>query len=135
MDARQRTWLILLAAVSLIAVTLSWMASTQNSPQRAIDIQIEKRKVISLIEQIQATKGERIQLRWTSDEPVKLHLRGYALEIDVRPGESATMTVEAYATGRFPITIQGSAGGVRGRDVLIYLEVRLPGSHVQKPRN
>jgi copper(I)-binding protein len=103
--------------------TATGAAVAQKAPQRVIEVRIENRKVVAPREAIRVTEGDLIELRWTSDEFVELHLHGYDLELHVRPGEPASMSIEAYATGRFPITSHGWGEGGHSHDALTYLEV------------
>ena len=123
MDVCRRTWLAWLVAGSIFPSALIQAAVAQHAPQRAIEVRIENRRVVAPVESIRITEGDAIELVWTSDEPVELHLHGYDLEIHVRPNESATMIIEAHATGRFPITSHGWGEGGHGHDALTYLEV------------
>jgi FtsP/CotA-like multicopper oxidase with cupredoxin domain len=99
------------------------VAVAQNASQRVIDVRLEHRKVVGPDKAIRVTQGDVIELRWTSDEPVELHLHGYDLKIHVGRDKPAAMVVEARATGRFPITGHGWGAGRHGHDALIYLEV------------
>lgn len=119
----RRTWLVWLAAGWFIPSVLVAVAGAQDSPQRVIDIRIENRKVVAPEEAIRVTEGETIELRWTSDELVELHLHGYDLEIHVRPNEPAAILIDAHATGRFPVTSHGWGEGGHGHEELTYLEV------------
>ncbi len=123
MDVCRRTWLAWLAAGSILFSALIQAAVAQDAPQRIIEVRIENREVVAPEEWIRITEGDVIELVWTSDESVELHLHGYDLEIHVRPGEPAMMVFEAYATGRFPITSHGWDDGGHGQDALTYLEV------------
>ena len=123
MDASRRAWLVWLAAGSFMPAALIRAAAAQDNPQRAIDVRIENRKVVAPMAAIRITEGDRVELRWTSDEPVELHLHGYDLKIQVRPDAPAAMVVEATATGRFPITSHGWETGGHGHDALTHLEV------------
>ncbi len=123
MNACRRTWLVWLAAGSFIPTALIRAAVAQEAPQQVIEVRIENRKVVTPGEAIRITEGDVIELRWTSDEAVELHLHGYDLEIQVRPDAPATMVIEASATGRFPITSHGWGEGGHGHDALTYLEV------------
>ena len=123
MDACRRSWLVWLAVGSIVPSALIQTAVAQDSPSRVIDVRIESRRVVAPKEAIQITETDVIELRWTSDEPVKLHLHGYDLEIEVRPGKPAAMLIKAHATGRFPITSHGWGDGGHGHDALTYLEV------------
>jgi hypothetical protein len=122
-DARRRTWLAWLAAGPFMPTALIRAAVGQDGQQRSIALRIEGRKVVAPDGAIRITEGEVVELRWTSDERVELHLHGYDLELQVRPGEPAVMVVEAYATGRFPITSHRWGEGGYSHDALTYLEV------------
>ena len=74
-------------------------------------------------EAIRATEGDEVELLCSSDERVELHLHGYDLKLEVRPGEPAKMVVKAHATGRFPITSHGWGDGGHGHHALTHLEV------------
>ncbi len=123
MDVCRRTWLAWLAAGLILPSVLVQAVVAQDASQRAIEVRIENREVVAPGESIRITEGDVIELVWTSDEPVELHLHGYDLEIQVRPDEPATMVIEAYATGRFPITSHGWGEDGHGHDALTYLEV------------
>jgi len=88
-----------------------------------VEVRIEHRQVVEPKDAIKATQGEAIELRWTSDEAVELHLHGYDVELEVEPDEPASMVVDAYATGRFPVESHGWGGGGHGDEALIFLEV------------
>ncbi len=98
-------------------------AVAQKASQQEVEVRIENRQVVAPRGPIRVTEGDVVELVWASDEAAKLHLHGYDLEIQVRPDEPAVMVVEAYATGRFPITSHGWGEGGRGHDALTYLEV------------
>ena len=123
MDVSRRTWLIRLAAGLALSLAPIRAAIAQDSPRRTIEVRIENRKVVEPAAAIRITEGDTVELRWTSDEPVELHLHGYDLKIQVRPDAPAAMVVAATATGRFPITSHGWGAGGHGHDALTYLEV------------
>ncbi len=123
MDTQRRAWLIWLAASLFLPAVLVQAAAAQDNPQQAIDVRIEDRKVVAPTAAIRITEGDTVELRWTSDEPVELHLHGYDLKFQVRPDAPAAMVIEASATGRFPITSHGWGAGGHGHDALTYLEV------------
>lgn len=122
-DSQRRAWLIWLAAGLFMPAVPIQAAIAQGTPQPAIDVRIEARKVVAPVAAIRITEGDTVELRWTSDEPVELHLHGYDLKIQVRPDAPAAMVVEATATGRFPITSHGWGVGGHGHDALTYLEI------------
>lgn len=119
----RRRFLILSAvgAISILALSHSSVGQTQE--RRVIDIKIEKRKVVVPKRVIRITERETVDLRWSSDEMVKLHLHGYDRELKVTPGKPATMTLTGRATGRFPITSHGWGHSGHGHHALTYLEV------------
>jgi len=67
---------------------------------------------------LRAQQGERLDLHWTSDRAVVLHLHGYDREAAATPGTVAVMPVEARATGRFPVETHGDRHAT-----VLYLEV------------
>ena len=69
---------------------------------------------------IRVTEGETVEIRWTSDAPVTLHLRGYDVEVVAKPGAAGIMAFEGFATGRFPIVAHGAGSS---HAALLYLEV------------
>jgi len=119
----RRTWLAWLVAGSILPSALIQAAVAQDASQRVIEVRIENREVVAPGDSIRITEGDVIKLVWTSDEATELHIHGYDLEIHVSPNKPTTMVVEAYATGRFPITSHGWGEGGHGHDALTYLEV------------
>ncbi|MCT7378145.1 hypothetical protein [Chelativorans salis] len=49
-------------------------------------------------------QGDSIELRWTSDRAMALHLHGYDLEAEVEPETEATVSFDARAAGRFLVS-------------------------------
>ncbi len=126
MDLRRGAGLACLAMGVLLPAALTGGAVAQESPPRVIDVRIENREVVAPQEAIRITQGDVIELHWSSDEAVALHLHGYDIELRVGPEEPAAMTIEAFAAGRFPITGHGWGGGGGSggsHDALTYLEV------------
>ena len=123
MDPRRRAWLAWVGMGLILPANLMGGAVAQEASPRIIEVRIENREVIEPQEAIRITQGDVIELRWTSDEAVELHLHGYDVELHVEPDESAAMMIEAYAAGRFPITSHGWGDGGHGHDALTYLEV------------
>lgn len=97
-------------------------AAFKDAAVRRIEIVIEDRQVTGGNEVVRVTQGERVELVWTTDEKVRLHLHGYDVEIDVTPEAPAVLALTAHATGRFPVTSHGFGDG-HGHDTLLYFEV------------
>jgi hypothetical protein len=88
-----------------------------------IQIKIENRSVVSPKKAIRITENEIVDLRWSSDEAVELHLHGYDKKLQLGPGKTASMSITGHATGRFPITSHGWGRDGHGHHALTYLEV------------
>ncbi len=110
----------------MLAASLAWPLSvcrTSAEALRVIEARIEGRLVVRPSANIKLAEGERVVLRWISDEAVELHIHGYDLKLQLEPGKPATMEVEAFATGRFPVMSHGWGAGGHGHEALTYLEV------------
>ena len=124
MSARRRIWLAQIAMGLWLAIA---PAAAEEPPAKVIEARIAQRQVVAPPEALEGairiTQGQVIELRWTSDETVELHLHGYDLELHVTPDAPAAMIIEAFAAGRFPITSHGWGDAGHGHDALTYLEV------------
>ena len=87
-------------------------------------VNIEKRKVVGE-RVIRVKQGDEVTIRFHTDEIVELHLHGYDIEQEAKPGAGATMSFNARATGRFPVTSHGFGGHSHGHGetALFYIEV------------
>lgn len=73
---------------------------------------------------IKVKQGESIELHWTSDQPARLHLHGYDIEVAVKPGEPAMTALRARIAGRFSVEkLQDKPGGHHHGGRVLYLEV------------
>src|SRR5262249_50791932 len=92
-----------------------------------LSIVIRGRSVDGPHRTIRATQGTMLELAFTADETLELHLHGYDRHLTVRAGEEAVMRLDAKVAGRFAIEahrFDGPAGGPRpgGIVVLFYLK-------------
>jgi hypothetical protein len=110
----------LAAALLLIAVWVLPTLAQEAGAVKRFDISLENGRVTGGLEVLQTIQGDQVDILWTSDRVVTLHLHGYDLEITVAPGSSQSMTFTARATGRYPVEIHGGAGR---RRTLMYVEV------------
>lgn len=93
-----------------------------QAPVRTFEIQIAERRVPQGQRVLRATEGERVELRWSSDEPLVLHLHGYEIETHVAPGKPAVTAFAARLTGRFPVEVHGEGSQHRHR-ALLHVEI------------
>ena len=110
----RRRVLLALAAVPLVA-------AAAEPPGKAFDLAIAKGRVDAAQQTLRVKKGDKVELRWTSDRRIALHLHGYDIETTVNPGQPAVMSFQARIAGRFPVSEHGQ--GSRHARPLLYLEV------------
>jgi hypothetical protein len=106
--------------------TLMGFARAQEAKRRVtrvIDVRIKNGRVVTPKGAVRVSQNDVVELRWTSDERVRVHLHGYDRKLEVRPGEPAKMVIRARVAGRFPITSHGWGAKGRGHHALTYLEV------------
>jgi hypothetical protein len=97
-----------------------------QSPQanlRTFEIRIAQRHVPRAQRVLRVTEGQRVELRWTADEPLVLHLHGYDIETRVAPDKPAVTAFEARLTGRFPVAIHGESGSQHRHGALLHVEI------------
>ena len=78
------------------------------------DIEIEGGRVPDTMRLIRVNEGDVVRLRWTSDQPLVLHLHGYDIEKRIAAGAVTELVFTAYATGRFQIHIHEQGAGAGG---------------------
>jgi FtsP/CotA-like multicopper oxidase with cupredoxin domain len=76
---------------------------------------------------LRVKQGDVVEMHWTSERPVHLHLHGYDIELRVKPGEPAVMAFKAAEAGRFGVTtVREDSGNARSHQHggrVMYLEV------------
>lgn len=91
--------------------------------ERAFDLKLAGGKLAAAERNtVRVAKGDKVELRWTSDRRIVLHLHGYDIETTVTPDSPATMAFSANVAGRFPVS-EHTHGKGHHRAVL-YLEVQ-----------
>ena len=90
----------------------------ESKKHHTIVLEIRNRKVTTANKTIRITEGEEVQIEWTTDEAVDLHLHGYDIHAIAEPGRTVSMTFQAHTAGRFPISAHSFDHGT-----IIYLEV------------
>jgi hypothetical protein len=108
------------AALRLLSASwaLALLLITAGLPALAVeltfDIKIERGRVSDTMRLIRVNEGDVVKLRWTSDQPIVLHLHGYDIEKRVVPGAITELAFTAHATGRFPIHVHAQGAGTGG---------------------
>ena len=113
-----------LAGIGLIValIGLPGLDGAMAAPQaKQFTISLVNGAAVGAPDTIRVKQGDDVELRWSSDKPMDVHLHGYDIEIKVAPGATAVMSFEAKIPGRFPVEPHGEDHG-RHRPV-IYLEV------------
>ena len=114
------------ALIALVACLARPVMAGDESPQAAIrtfELRIAHGRVPQAQRVLRATEGERVELRWTADEPLVLHLHGYDLETRVEPGKPAVTAFAAGLTGRFPVEIHTGGGSKHRHSALLHVEI------------
>ena len=112
-------------ARSVLALFLIAASICASAAELTFDLKVERGRVAENMRLIRVKHGDVVTLRWTSDQPLALHLHGYDIEKRVAPGPATEMTFTAYATGRFPIHVhaQGAGGRAHEEAPLVNVEV------------
>jgi hypothetical protein len=108
----------------MVLLACAFPALTQAQEVRRFELVLKAGELPKEQRTIKVQQGESVELRWTSDQPVRLHLHGYDVEVAVKPGEPAVTALTARIAGRFSVEkLQDKAGGHHHGGRLLYLEV------------
>jgi hypothetical protein len=91
-----------------------------QSPKKVFDVAIVNGQVTGGDTTLHVQQGDEVEVRWSSDRPLSLHLHGYDVEANVLPQVSTVMSLKARLAGRFPVSEHRE--GARERTIL-YIEV------------
>jgi hypothetical protein len=114
---------VLAARIVAAVIALGASLALAQAPARTFDIHIAERRVPPAQRALRATEGERVELRWSADEPLVLHLHGYDIETHVVPGKPAVTAFVARLTGRFPVAIHAEGGSKHRHGALLHVEI------------
>jgi hypothetical protein len=105
--SRSARWALMLALIA---------AGSAGAPaaELTFEIKIERGHVPDAMRLIRVTEGDVVKLRWTSDQPLILHLHGYDIEKRIAAGAVTELAFTAYATGRFTIHVHAQGAGAGG---------------------
>jgi FtsP/CotA-like multicopper oxidase with cupredoxin domain len=124
----------LLAAIIPIAAALGVLNATTDTRLLSIAAaQTSAHKLSVAIENgkantgtVRVTQGEEVEITVSCDQSAELHMHGYDLSVEPRPGTPATFAFVAKIAGRFPVEAHrmGPAGKEKRRPgALFYVEV------------
>lgn len=93
--------LILVAAIALggLFLVLRPGPSSGGPEERTVEVEVRGEEMSPA--EVSVGEGDEVTLRITAERPRELHLHGYDREVEVEPGEAATLSFEADKTGRF----------------------------------
>jgi hypothetical protein len=119
MKASRRRFLV---AIGALAATSSGLEAAEVEGARQIfELALADGRLPAAKSTLRVTKGERVELRWTSDRRIALHLHGYDIEATVTPEAPRTMSFTANIAGRFPVSEHRRDAG--HHRAVLYLEV------------
>jgi hypothetical protein len=112
---------------SMVALCLS-SALTVAADAAAVTyaLTIANGRVADNMRLIRVKQNDVVKLEWRTDKPLTVHLHGYDIEQELKPGTVTDMTFTARATGRFtvePHIGRTPSGGHAHGDVLVTIEV------------
>jgi len=111
------------ARIVAVFIALDACLALAQASLRRFEIQIAERRVAPAQRVLRATEGERVELHWSADEPLVLHLHGYDIETRVAPGKPAVTAFAARLTGRFPVAIHSEGGSKHRHSALLHVEI------------
>jgi hypothetical protein len=103
------------------AAGLVHAALAAKPAEKAFNLSLRNGRLESKNNTLRVRRGERVELRFSTDRPIQLHLHGYDIEAGASPESPATFSFTADIPGRFPVS-EHAHGKAHHRAVL-YLEV------------
>jgi hypothetical protein len=110
----------------LLALFLTIALNAAKGAQVTYAINIGNGHVPDNMRLIRVKQNDVVKLEWSTDKPITVHLHGYDIEQELKPGTVTPMTFTARATGRFSIEPhigKTPSGGHAHGDVLVTIEV------------
>lgn len=106
------TVLVLIAVLVLggLFVALRPDPPAAGPEERAVEVEIQGDEMSPA--EVTVGEGDRVTLKFTADRPRELHLHGYDREVEIEPGETATLSLEATLTGRFEVEAHETGAGL-----------------------
>jgi hypothetical protein len=110
----------------LLAISLTSALNAAEAAQVTYALNVVNGRVPDNMRLIRVKQDDVVKLEWSTDKPMTVHLHGYDIEQELKPGTVAQMTFTARATGRFTIEPhigKTPSGGHAHGDVLVTIEV------------
>jgi hypothetical protein len=95
---------------ALAVLMLAHAALAVNAAEITFVLPIENGRVPENLRRIRVHQNDVVTLKWSSERSITIHLHGYDIEKEVKPGADAEMTFTARATGRFMIETHAPSG-------------------------
>jgi hypothetical protein len=112
---------------SMLALSLSGaLTVTADAAEVTYTLTIANGRLPENMRLIRVKQNDVVKLEWRTDKPLTVHLHGYDIEQELKPGAVTDMTFTARATGRFtvePHIGRTPSGGHAHGDVLATIEV------------
>lgn len=111
--------------VLLMACVVGSMIVPAKAAEVTFSVRIEHGRVPEAMRVIRVKEGDFVRLLVSTDRAATLHLHGYDIEKQVRPGMDTEFAFKAYATGRFSIHLHDpqARSGAHEEAPLVYIEV------------
>jgi hypothetical protein len=110
----------------LLAIALTSAPSATEAAQVTYALNIVNGRIPDNMRLIRVKQNDVVKLEWSTDKPMTVHLHGYDIEQELKPGTVTQMSFTARATGRFTIEPhigKTPSGGHAHGDVLVTIEV------------
>jgi hypothetical protein len=110
----------------VLALSLSGALTGADAAEVTYALTIANGRVPDNMWLIRVKQNDVVKLEWSTDKPMSVHLHGYDIEQEVKPGTVTEMTFTARATGRFtvePHIGKTPSGGHAHGDILVTIEV------------
>ena len=108
---------LLLAATMLLLTAPALMCGTaspavgQTARAKQLSFAIKERKLDAADNTVRVMKGDWVELVFTGDESVELHLHGYDIKLDLKANEPGKIQFTANFAGRFPLEVHRFGSG------------------------
>jgi hypothetical protein len=109
------------AAVIVLSCAVTAATADDASRHKILELSVVNGALTGVDNTGRVKQGDEVELRWSSDKPIELHLHGYDIEAKVAPRAPAIMAFKAGIPGRFPVETHGQDKGPHR--TVFYLEV------------